>query len=377
MKKIYFVNIFLFISFVALSFFAASCKKSPVTPITTNKDTTATNATPATVGLYELDSSIYKITEIAVSKIGNSTIDYGEVFDTGSGGMVIDADSLVPASMIGSNGFIFSGDSTVVNGITITNQTSFIEYGADSATTDKVYGNLAYAQVTIGDTPTGQVIIQRLPFFLYYKAVDGSGNKYAPHDFDTFGVSDEYDVVLANGVSITSPFSSYVPGTGLTKGFKMAALGTSYFSSQFGYSPSVITLGLTANDLSSSSGFTMNSLYFYTGVGYPPIIPATVTYNSKSFSTQVLFDTGTEPYSYLEDPTYTGSPAQLATNSSVSIVTPTGFSWSYTITATDYLTNVENPNTTGGSTTIIGLEYFINNEFMLDFTDHKLGVKVN
>jgi hypothetical protein len=377
MKKIYLVNIFLFISFVAISFFAASCKKSPVTPIVTNKDTTATTATPATVGLYELDSSIYKILEIAVSKIGTSNIDYGEVFDTGSGGMVIDADSLVPASMIGPSGFIFSGDSTVVNGITITNQTSLIEYGADSATTDKVYGNLAYAQVTIGDQPTGGFVIKRLPFFLYYKAVDGAGNKFGPHEFDTFGVSDEYDVVFGNTVSISSPFSYYAPGTGLTKGFKMAALGTSYFSSQFGYSPSVITVGLTASDLSSSSGFTMNTLYFYSGVGYPPIIPATVTYNGKSFSAQVLFDTGTEPYSYLEDPTYNGNPAQLAANSSISIVTPTGFTYSYTTTATENLTNVENPNTTGGSTTIISLEYFINNEFLLDFTDHKLGVKVN
>jgi len=376
MKKIYFVNIFLFISFLAISFFAASCKKNPVTPVTVNKDTT-TVATPATVGLYELDSSIYKITEIAVSKIGTTNVDYGEIFDTGSGGMVIDADSLLPAAMIGANGFIFSGDSTVVNGITIYNQTSVIEYGADSATTDKVYGNLAYAQVTIGDQPTGGFIIKRLPFFLYYKAVDGSGNKYAPHEFDTFGVSDEYDAVFGNGVSISSPFSYYNPGTGLTKGFKMAALGTSYFSSQFGYSPSVITLGLTASDLSSSSGFTFNTLYFYSGAGYPPFIPATVTYNNKSFSTKVLFDTGTEPYSYLEDPTYNGKPAQLATNSGVSIVTPTGFSYSYTTTATENLTNIENPNSTGGSTCIISLEYFINNEFLLDFTDHKLGLKVN
>ena len=131
-------------------------------------------ATPTSLGLYETDSSIYKLLLIAVSNIGTQPVDYGLIYDTGSGGMVFDASGILPASMITSSGFNFTGDSTVVNGVTITSQTSIVEYGNDAASIDKVYGNLAYAPVTVGDQ-NGKIIIKRLPFFIYYKAVNASG----------------------------------------------------------------------------------------------------------------------------------------------------------------------------------------------------------
>lgn len=352
--------------------FAASCKKE-----NSSSTTVRTTPTPVSLGLYEQDSSIYKVLVIAISKIGTQTVNYGLVFDTGSGGMVMDANGILPASMITSTGFSFSGDSVVVNGITVTNQTSTIEYGADSATIETVYGNLAYAPVTVGDR-NGNIAIKRLPFFLYYKAANASGNiDPVSHDFDTFGVSEEYDVTFPNNVNISSPFSYFDPGTGLTRGFKMAALGTQYFSTQGTYAPGVITLGLTTADLSSSSSFTLSQLYFNSGDGYAPGVPAEITYNNKKFSTEALFDTGTEPYTYLEDPTYKGVTALLPSGSTVSLAATSGFNYSYTTSSTENLTVVENPFNTGGAISIIGLEYFLNNEYMLDFADHKLGLKNN
>jgi hypothetical protein len=170
MRKRYFTKSLLFVSVSFLLLAIASCKKgnnnkmSQVTPV----------ATPTSLGLYETDSSIYKLLLIAVSNIGTQPVDYGLIYDTGSGGMVFDASGILPASMITSSGFNFTGDSTVVNGVTITSQTSIVEYGNDAASIDKVYGNLAYAPVTVGDQ-NGKIIIKRLPFFIYYKAVNASG----------------------------------------------------------------------------------------------------------------------------------------------------------------------------------------------------------
>jgi hypothetical protein len=374
MKKKYPIKNLLILSVSLLILTVVSCKKNPANKGTT---TTIVNATPTTLGLYEADSSVYKELITVVSKIGTQNVNYDLVFDTGSGGMVLDASGILPASMITNSGFNFTGDSTVVNGITITNQTNTVEYGADANTYDKVYGNLAYAAVTIGDQ-NGNIVVKRLPFFIYYKAVSSKGAQYPAHDFDTFGVSEEYDITFPNGNYITSPFAAYDPGTGLKRGFKMAQLNASNFSLNGSYVPGALTMGLTSDDL-NSSGFTMSQLTYYAGDGYAPIIPGTITYNNRaSFRTNLIFDTGTEPFNYLEDPTYTGSSLELLPASSpVAVSATSGFNYSFTTTPNDYLTEIENANTSGTTVSIISLEFFLTNEYMLDFTDHKLGLKNN
>ena len=364
----------LFIPVAFLLFAIASCKKDNNMNTNTNTQKTTPVATPTSLGLYESDSGQYKVLEVAISQVGTVQVDYGLVFDTGSGGMVLDAQGILPASMITSNGFNFTTDSTVVNGITITNQTTMLEYGADDSTLTKVYGNLAYAPVTIGDQ-NGSIIVKRLPFFLYYKATEGDST-LDPHDFDTFGVSQEY-IGFPNNEFATSPFSYFDPGNGLTKGFKLAAFGASNFSSDFNYVPGVLTLGLTSDDLSSSSGFVMNTMAYFAGEGYDPLLSSSITYNGKTFSTDVLFDTGTSGFSFLEDPTWPNTTTQLALNSTVSLATNSGFSYSFTTGSVDNLTYVENPKTSGGEFTDMSIEFFLTNEYLLDFTDHKLGLKNN
>jgi len=358
-----------------LLFVYSSCKKDKQATIV--KTSTVVTATPTELGLYESDSSIYKLLFIAVPKIGTQTVNQYLVFDTGSGGMVIDGHEILPASMVTSSGFNFTGDSTVVDGITITSQTASIEYGADASTAEKVYGNLAYASITIGDHGNA-ITVKRLPFFLYYKGVDDKGNAESVGTFDIFGVNSEYDVTFTNGGYVTSPFSYFDPGTGLAKGFKMAALGTSNFSVAGTYVPGVLTLGLTPSDIGSSSGFTMHNLTAIDNYGYAMVVPCGFTYGSKSVSAAyTIFDTGTEPYSYLEDATAAKNTALLPTGTAVSVTTTDSFNYGYTVTDTENLTYVENAKYTGTDVSIISLEYFLNNEYLLDFTNHRLGLKNN
>jgi hypothetical protein len=279
--------------------------------------------------------------------------------------------------MITTTGFNFTGDSTVVDGITITNQTSTVEYGDDANSSAKVYGNLAYASVTIGETD-GNIVVKRLPFFLYYKSVDNKGNALGTHEFDVFGVNGEYDITFPNSAYITSPFSYFDPGNGLTKGFKLAALGNNFTdANEIPITPGVITLGLTAADLSSSSGFTMSQLSFFNGAGYVPVIPGTINYNGTPVSAQILFDTGTDPYNYLEDTKAAKTVTLLPASTAIKVATTDGFNYSFTTSASENLTYVENPSASGVDISILSLEFFINNEYMLDFTNHKLGVKNN
>jgi hypothetical protein len=311
---------------------------------------------------------------MTISKLGTQTIDYGLVFDTGSGGLVIDASGILPASMYStSSGFNITGDSTVIDGITITNQSTIVEYGDDNSSISKVYGNLAYASVTLGETD-GNVVVKRLPFFLYYNATDGNGNAYGPHEFDVLGVYSGYDMTFNNGAYITSPFSYYTPGTGLVDGFKLAELGTGSFSFDGTYVPGVVTVGLTSADL-STAGFNITDLHLYDGAGYLPLLTTTVNYGTGSTSTDLLFDTGTPGYSYIEDKNASSTLTLLPNDTQVSLTTSSNFTDTYTTSASENLTYIENPTTSGAEFSIESIEFFLYNEYMIDYTDHKLGLK--
>jgi len=371
MRKKYTLNALSILSALFLLFILASCSKKE-----NNNNKVPVTATPTELGLYEADSGQYRELIVAISKVGTQVVDDGLVFDTGSGGMVLDASGTVPPAMVSASGFNFTGDSTIVNGITITNQTSELQYGADSATTTTVYGNLAYAPVEIGDA-NGNFTIKRLPFCLYYKAVDATGETLPAHYFDTFGVNCEYIYFTPGNNYITSPFSYYDPGTGLTRGFKLAALGTSNFTYDGAYVPNVVTIGLTSSDVSSSSGFTMHQANFYAGDGYVPIFPTTVTYNGTKVSTYALFDTGTSGYNYVEDPNAKADITQLAAGSTVTIATQAGFNYAFTVEAEQNLTYIENPTKTGGEFTIFGIDFFVNNQYLENFSNNQIGLKNN
>ena len=318
---------------------------------------------------------------MTVSKVGTQTLseDFnGLIFDTGSGGLVMDAHDILPASMITATGFNFTGDSTIVDGITITNQTSNVVYGDDAASDATVYGNLAYADVVIGEPTDATITVKRLPFFLYYKSTDSKGNALPEHEFDVLGVNSEYDISFPNGATIGSPFATYDPGKGLDKGFKMPALGTSNFTDadEIPLTSGVITVGLTTADLSGSSGYKFTQLTQDAPYGYPPVLTSKIAYDSKSITAYVVFDTGTDPYNYIEDNTAGATTTQLPANTPVSITTTTAqFTYPFTTTATDYLTFIENPAQSKTDISILSLEYFLNNAYLLDFTTNKLGLK--
>jgi hypothetical protein len=297
-----------------------SCKKentttpqntpAPITPVVTP------TAGPVILGLTEFAVDTNKRLYIRITRVGTQVVAYNGIFDTGSTGMTIDAQGIIPASMITSAGIQVSGDSTTVNGITITSQTAILEYGGVGAGLTKEYGNLAYARVTVGNA--GDTLsIKRVPFFLYYKIVDGNGTQLGAHTYDTFGVGPG-----VSNFNVASPLSYFNAGANTVSGFKLAMLNNAFFNSNSGLVSGLLTVGLTANDL-SSAGFIMHPLT--AADGYSADIPATVTYNNKSVSTEVLFDTGLASLSIIEDNTAVQSIGELPPNTVVKITTNKGF----------------------------------------------------
>jgi hypothetical protein len=368
MKKIYSNYHLLFVA--ALFIIISSCKKEPVTPppIVTPAPTSL-----ATLGLYEVDSSIYKRVFIAITKVGTQTVNYPLVFDTGSAGMTIDADKILPASMITNSGLVVPGDSVTVNGITVTTQEAVVSYGNAQAGTQE-YGNLAYAPVTIGDQ-NGNITTTRIPIFIYYKVVDVTTGQNEPaHSNDIFGVGP--GVSYANN-SIGSPLSYFATKNGGFNGFKLALLNNADFSLNGTYVSGLLTIGLVPNDLTSSSGFIMHSLTYNSQGGYSPDIPSTVSYGGLSYPATVLFDTGTPAISLLENNAARSNISTLPDNTPVTLTTNNGFTYTYNTSSTDNPTQVARPSYTGDPRTIFSINFFIDNEFLMDYKDHQIGLKNN
>jgi hypothetical protein len=331
-------------------------------------------SSPGKIGLYQTTIRDHNRLLIAVSKVGTANVNYKLIFDTGSAGMVLDARGILPASMIANTGFVFDGDSIQIGGITITKYTATIKYGTSASSKVEVYGNLAYACVTIGDYD-GNIVVKRLPFLLYYKSVNGEGVEYEPHAFDVMGVSPEKTLKFANNSSITSPFSYYDPGNGLLRGFKIAKLGVPRFSKYGYFSPNAISIGISAEDI-EGSGFTITQLLYSEKYGYDPYLPSKVIYNNKLVYTNVLFDSGTVPYSYIEDNTAAQDLTLLPPDSQISIILASGYQYSYTTSTNNNLTMVQNfTSSSSAPVSIIGLDFFFNNEYLIDYTHHRLGFK--
>jgi hypothetical protein len=353
---------------VTLIIIAGSCSKDK----TVVKPVTITNNNPVTLGLYEYGTDSGRRVFMPVTKIGTQSVNYFTVFDTGSSGMTMDAHGIIPASMITTSGIQFTGDSTVVNGITITSQTGTLSYGNQTSLIEE-YGYLAYAPVTIGDQ-NATSSAKRVPIFLYYRVYDKTNNKdiTTNHSLDIFGVGP--GTSYANS-AIASPLAYFNINSSLTSGFKLAVLQNNNFSSTGTYVAGLLNIGLTASDI-SSNGFIMHPLSNDVG-GYSPNIPATITYSGQTVTGDVLFDTGTPLVSIIENKLATTSTGNLPANTVVTVTTNRGFTYTYTTSNTSNLTAVENPNVTGDYRTIFGIDFFVKNEYLTDYTNHQIGLKNN
>ena len=348
--------------------FSASCKKD------NNAAGTNTIKPVATLGLYELGSSDNSARRVylPVTKVGNKSGTWYSVFDTGSSGMTIDATGIIPDSMITANGITVPGDSIIVNGITITTKQATLSYG-DANDETQEYGNLAYATITIGDQ-NGNLTTKRIPFFLYYKVIDlTTGIKQPAHSNDVFGVGPG---VSFGNLAISSPLS-YITGNGVTPGFKLAQFNTNNFSVNGTYVSGLLTIGLLPNDFTAAGGFVLHSLNYSSIGGYSPDLPAAISYNGQTIQGTLLFDTGTPSVSTIENSTATSNESTLPVNTKVTITTNQGFTYSYTTAMAHNVTQVARPSFTLDPRTIFGIDFFINNEYLMDYSNHRIGLKNN
>lgn len=371
----------LLVPVVSLSLLIFSCRKTDKPAIGDGADD-GTIATPVTIDLIPAqnqtpgDRRIY----LPISKIGTSSVSLKTVFDSGSEGLLLSGTSVLPAAAIADTGVVISNpDSAIINGITVTSAKVQTTYGNPPATRT-FYGNIAYASLTFGDQ-NGSVVTERMPFIIIYKGVDNQTQASVALDNSSDGVAGVYSTgytpatgLVTTRTGVKSPFNYFNYTNGIFAGFLLSPLNRVGWSatvpSNQGYSPTpLLTIGVTS---AMESGFALQSQRVDVGGQFDPNLLASVDYNGTTVSNaNILLDTGTPLgfgiYTHMASGTTTlsgGLPVDIRTNEA--------FSFSYTTDGAFYQTVVTN---TGQQRCIFGIDFFMSNAYLLDYTEHYIGLK--
>jgi hypothetical protein len=358
---------------------------------------------PTTINLYPSQDSnrLY----VFVTAVGSQSVSMSLAFDTGSAGITLEAQAIFPPSMVTASGFIFpEGQDTIsYNGITVTKAAGSRLYGAAiGGTTEN--GNIGFAQVTVGDA-SGSLTTDVMPVFLYYSiTVTGSPGTAAgvTHKQGWFGVNTE-----ANKIFVTVPTagaSANLPCT-LDTGADCYVISilkylhyAPFIDAGFALTPAplqacditkpgdctpvpMLTVGLTGQIESTYSQVTLtcpqpNYLGPETINGYfvcedqIPFVTVAVTPPGQPtirLTENVLFDSGNQVANIAQS---SGTlPSTLLPNTTVSVLTPSGFDYTYTVANSG-------PTVTAVATSgsaAFGINFFTEHSFFIDFVTNTEG----
>jgi len=340
-----------------------------------------------------------------VTSVGSVPVSMPLGFDSGSAGVTLYAQSIFPASMVSASGFVFpSGQTSITyNGITVTDLQGTRSYGTLNQTVE--HGNLGFTNLTFGDS-AGTLTTLTMPVFLFYAVdyVTGSGYK-TPTWQGWFSVaSTDGTIDVSGSIEPAGGYSACTPQSTSTcyvvSGLKYIDYGNQV-NAGFMLNPTpnfptcdittpgscapqaVLTVGVNAaleQGLSTSALTCPPSGY----VGPPDIggylvcqktidnvTIAAAGASIGSYTSGAIFDTGTA-YVYLSTPTNSSFPSSIEPGSTISVTTPSGFNYSYEAgsgTANTVVASGANGNS------IIGVQYFRTNYFLLDFSSSLVGWK--
>jgi hypothetical protein len=343
---------------------------------------------------------------VMVTSVGNQSASLPVVFDTGSSGVALNALAIFPSSIVTSSGFVIPAgqESITYNGVTVTNLVGTRPYGGSQGTTE--HGNLGFAQVSFGDS-SGQLTTAIMPVFFYYSIEEtATGEPQAPqHKQGWFGANGAADKIYATTPVEGAPNSLPCSMSSQADCYLVSALKYLYYAppchagfmlTPFPLQPCdiavadsclpapMLTVGL--ND-ELESGFSQVTLTCpqgdYSGpdiivglevcadqvpfttvsVTLPRQPPVTVTLNQS-----VLFDSG-NPAADIEDESG-NLPSPLPSNTSVEVIPPSGFTYSYEAQESGVT-----KTTVGNASTGFGIYYFTQHSFFIDFTSNVEGWK--
>jgi hypothetical protein len=379
---------------------------------------------PTVINLYP-DASASDGTRlfVLVTAVGSLTFNapLPLAFDTGSSGMTLFAPNTFPnmatacsVEMPTGCGFKFPAGQREItfDNVTVTDVQATRCYGGASGHAQT--GNIGFASVTFGDA-AGVLTTGIMPILFYYKITTNSTNPNqcddsgaivnVPPQQGWFGVNAQADGVVVGGILATSQSPLCTDGGSSTclvvsvfNYLQYAnALDAGFFLTHQTLQPCsinsgtclpepMLTIGLTSAQTAALTSMPLSCPSTTLLVGFPNcsanIANSVITVSAADGSnattypgTATLFDSGT-PDMILAPPTDVTLPTTIGTNvvadnEKVLITLPNGYEFSYSTTSTGVDETVV--NVTGTGRNIVGIDFFQNHDFYIDFTSSTEG----
>jgi hypothetical protein len=372
------------LAFSSVFFLLNSCRKSDASLSPADKAATSVISNPVVLDLLPAQNQsagdrrlFLPIVQVGATNKSNLRV----IFDSGSEGMVFSATSLFASNLISDTGMVINNkDSAVINGVTITSAKVSSTYG-DPPATRTFYGNIAYTTMVLGDQ-SGSIITERMPFMLVYKGVNNQTGAAVAVDSSSDGIAGvissgfapgEASILVTSRENIKSPLNYLNYSGNLYAGWMLSPLSTigwtNVASNATTPASPLLTVGLTAG---MEAGFALQTQRLDIGNLYDPDVVGTISYTGQTIpNSSVVFDTGT-PVGFSIYNSSEGTTLPLPAGEPVQLSTAQGFDYSYTTDAVLFQTVVQS---TGQTRSIFGLDFFLNTYYLLDYTNHFIGLK--
>jgi len=350
-----------------------------------SESSNSTNAisVPTTINLIPANQNGAQRLFVSVSKVGALQTSLPLLFDTGSGGVSIDATQVFPSNVVSSNGFLFPEGATSItsNGITVTNVALDVTF----ANTIQ-HGNIGSAQITFGDA-SGYVTTSTMPLFFYYAVADRVGNPLPmPPQKGIFGVN---GIAAEARGNLASPIK-YLQFKNLNTGFVLSPVGSYPVCdiTQGTCNPQpLLTVGLDAARETGFTSFNMicgtqnvtgptGSYTINPGInGCSSVLPATVSVGGVALNSDpapiVLFDTGSPGYTLSTSLTLSAPSNGTVLQVSLPTASPTvPFIYSWNVGS-----GVDANTSLAAGPAIVGSNFFLNHAYLIDFSRSIIGVQ--
>ncbi len=302
---------------------------------------------------------------VKVISLGDHAVNQPLLLDTGSSGMTIDCESVLPSNICSDKGINITQDQAI-DGVTVTTREVVMKY----AIYDE-YGNLAYARLTFGSPGSPVSTNVSVPFLLRYKTVRRSTGEIVGGPLwpkGVFGISP----VGGGGPDdvIKSPIDFVNVGTNLHRGYSLSPIGTKWkvCTNEGGNCPQVKALNIGVSE-EMKKGFSVQRWKEASWRYNFPTVDSCLSWGSTPICHPTLYDTGNSTIMVVGDASKPRT--SLSTGTKVLVKTEGLDDWNFTTT---YKPEVE--IVPGLEHNVVGIRYFEKNSLLLDFETREIGLRL-
>ncbi|HEY1386534.1 MAG TPA: hypothetical protein VGF43_23120 [Dongiaceae bacterium] len=295
--------------------------------------------------------------------LGDHQVDVPLLFDTGSVGITVECESVLPARYCSASGIKIDAPLEL-EGLTVTTRPALAQYG-----TYDEYGNIAYATVSFGAREHPISTAERIPILVRYKKVRRATGEIVGGPLwpkGVFGVSP-----VGSMAGLRSPMSAIEVPAGQHKGYRLSPVGAEWnrCTNEEGTCPEVAALHIGI-DPAIEKDFTLAKLKKLPSEHYFPFVETCITWQQEKVCRPAIYDTGNSTIVIAGKPPK-GTVAPLPIGTAVAASVLDAAAWRFSV---QYEPEVEFAPQM--DIHLIGIRYFETNSLLVDLDGQEVGFRL-